>query len=70
MNIMQTLAALQKSTVAARERTGDARIATEARAGQTRVVRWVENGKRTKDAEPLTDWASHEATIVFLDGMQ
>ena len=70
MNIMQTLQALQKSTTAARQRTGDARIGTEAKAGKTRVVRWVDNGKRTKDAEPVTDWASHESTIAALDAMQ
>lgn len=70
MNIMQTMAALKNSTIAARERTGDPSIATEAMGGKTRVVRWVDNGKRTKDAELLTGWLAHDDTIAFLDGMQ
>lgn len=54
---MQVLFDIQRATIAARQRTGDAAIATIAKAGRLQVGRATyPEGKAVGEFEPITDW--------------
>ena len=54
---MQVLFDIQRATLAARQRTGDAAISTQAKAGLLQVGRATyPAGKSVGEFAPLTDW--------------
>jgi hypothetical protein len=70
LNIMQTLAALQKSTVAARERLGDKTIGTQAKDGKVQVIRVTYDAGGKSAVVPVSDWMLPTEAAAFLDGMK
>jgi len=70
MNALQLMAALQKATVAARERTADKTIATQVNAGKVQVTRVTYDAKGTSTVSPVSAWLDGSEAVAFLDGMK
>jgi len=70
MNALQLMAALQKATVAARERTADKTIATQVKAGKVQVTRVTYDAKGTSTVSPVSAWLDGFEAVAFLDGMK
>ena len=66
MNAMETLKDLQKATLAARARTGDAAISTQVNAGKIRVGRVIYK-KSVGDFTPSTGWLTAAEAINELN---
>jgi len=67
---MQELFDIQQATVAARQRTGDAAIATRVEAGRLQVGRATyQEGKSVGEFTPLTDWLPIKEAIRALESL-
>ena len=65
---MKTLFDIQRATLAARQRTGDAAIATRAKAGRLQVGRATyPAGKSVGEFAPLTDWLPIKEAIRAIE---
>lgn len=67
---MQVLFDIQRATIAARQRTGDAAIATQVKAGLLQVGRATyPEGKSVGEFKPLTDWLPIPDAIRALEAL-
>lgn len=67
---MQVFFDIQSATLAARQRTGDATIATRAEAGRLQVGRATyPEGKSVGEFAPLTDWLPIKEAIRALEAL-
>lgn len=57
---------LRAAVQAARQRTGDATIGVETRAGHSRIVRVTYNARGASTVRPMFDWAAHPITLATL----
>ena len=70
MEFMQTMLAIQKATLAARERTGDKCLSTRAEAGKLQVVRVVQKGKRDDyDVFPVSGYLPISDAISAIEAL-
>ncbi len=69
--ILALMSQIRTATLAARQRTGDKCISTQAQGGQLRVVRTVPIiGKRTSAVIPLSEMLPIPDAIKVLDALQ
>ena len=67
---MQVLFDIQRATLAARQRTGDAAIATRAEAGRLQVGRATyPEGKSVGEFKPITDWLPIQDAIRAIEAL-
>ena len=70
MNILQTMAAIQKATNDARARLNDKTISTQVKAGMVQVTRVTYDGSGKSTVKPASHFMSPADVISYLDGMQ
>lgn len=68
--LINTIANIQKSTLNARNRTGDGTIGTRVEKGLFQVVRVTYNGAGKSTVSQVNNFSSADQTIKFLDSMQ
>lgn len=70
MNILQTLAAIQQATNAARARLNDKTISTQVKAGKVQVTRVTYDASGKSTVAPLTGFMESADAISYLDSMK
>jgi len=68
--MFELLKKIQAATLAARERTGDKTIATQAKAGKTQIIRVTYDAKGKATITPVSDWMSPDLIPVALESVQ
>lgn len=69
MNALQLMAALQKATAAARERTADKTISTQTKDGKVQVTRVTYDAKGKSTVSPVSEWLDAADAVAYLDRM-
>lgn len=68
-NVVTSVINLRRALLAARDRTGDASLGTQVKAGRFQAVRVTYRPSGISKVEPLTGWVTPELVAAHFDAL-